>query len=60
MLCVAWIHFKYIDTGNAINALWIDLLFVALMLGIVTAGNLIEFYLGKKQEKTKKDETTTP
>jgi len=51
MICVAWIHYKYIDKGNAINALWIDLLFVALMLGLVTAANIIEFYLGKKSDK---------
>jgi hypothetical protein len=61
MLCVAWIHYKYIDRGNAINALWIDLLFVALMLGIVTAANLIEAYLGRKMKSNPtEDETKTP
>ena len=52
MVCVAWIHYKYIDKDNAINALWIDLLFIALMLGIVTAQNLIELKLGKNETKT--------
>jgi hypothetical protein len=56
MVCVGWIHYKYVDQNNAINALWIDLIFVALMLGIVTAENLIQLYFGKNQ----KDESIAP
>ena len=52
MLCVAWVHLRFVDANNAVEVLVIDLLFVALLLGIVTAQNLIELKLGKHGEKT--------
>ena len=49
MLCVAWIHYSYLSIETATTVLLIDLSFVCLLLGIVTAQNLIELKLGKKE-----------
>jgi hypothetical protein len=43
MLCIAFIHFRFVDNSNAVEALIIDLSGVLLCLGIVTAQNIIEF-----------------
>ena len=43
MLCIAFIHFRFVDINNAIEALIIDLSGVLLCLGIITAQNIIEF-----------------
>ncbi len=48
MVCIAFIHFKYVDKDNAIEAMIIDLSGVLLCLGIVTAQNIIEFKQGGK------------
>jgi hypothetical protein len=42
MLCIAFIHFRFVDNSNAIEALIIDLSGVLLCLGIITAQNVIE------------------
>lgn len=59
MLCVAWVHLRFVDVGNAVEVLIIDLIFVALLLGIVTAQNLIELKLGKN-EAEKRPEQSKP
>ena len=48
MVCIAFIHYKYIDITNAIEALTIDLCGVLIALGIVTAQNIIELKNGKQ------------
>jgi hypothetical protein len=50
MVCIAFIHFKFVDKDNAIEAMIIDLSGVLLCLGIVTAQNIIEFKQGGKNE----------
>lgn len=52
MLCVGYIHLRFVDVNNSVEVLVIDLIFVALLLGIVTAQNLIELKLGKNGEKS--------
>lgn len=48
MICIAFIHWEYIDQANAIEALTIDLCGVLIALGIVTAQNIIELKNGKQ------------
>ena len=55
MLCVGWVHYSYLSIDTAASILLIDLSFVALLLGIVTAQNLIELKLGKKDKTCEKD-----
>jgi hypothetical protein len=55
MVCVFFLHFKFITIESATNFLIIDLSFVALLLGVVTAQNLIELKLGKKDKICEKD-----
>ena len=43
MACVAYIHLKYVNPDNAIEALIIDLTSVFLLLGIITAEQIIKF-----------------
>ena len=50
MVLVAYIHFKYIDLSNCIEALIIDLCGVSLMLGLVTFSQLINLKNGNKQD----------
>lgn len=60
MLCVGWVHLRYLDVNNAVEVLLIDLSFIVLLLGIVTAQNLIELKLGKNDvEKGAKQEQPT-
>ena len=48
MLCVAWVHLKYVNHQNAIAALVIDVSAALLSLSIVTAENLIRLRHGGK------------
>lgn len=50
MVCVGWIHCKYLSIETATTILLIDLSFIALLLGIVTAQNLLELKFGKDKE----------
>ena len=50
MICIAFIHFRFVDINNAIEALMIDLSGVLLCLGIVTAQNIIEFKNNNNQQ----------
>jgi len=42
MLCVFYLHYKYVDISNAFDFLVADLCGIMLLLGIVTAQNIIE------------------
>jgi hypothetical protein len=48
MLCVGWIHLKYVNHENAIAALIIDVSAALLSLSIITAENLIRLRHGGK------------
>ncbi len=48
MLCVAWVHLKYVNHENAIAALVIDVSAALLSLSIITAENLIRLRHGGK------------
>lgn len=52
MICVAYCHWMFVDASVVVSVIAIDLGFVALLLGIITAANLIEIYHGKKYDKT--------
>ena len=43
MVLIAYIHYKYVDLSNAIEAILIDLAGVLLLLGIVTMEQIIRF-----------------
>jgi hypothetical protein len=48
MLCVGWVHLKWVNHENAIAALIIDVSAALLSLSIVTAENLIRLRHGGK------------
>ena len=50
MVCIGYIHYKFVDTSIAIEALIVDLCGVLLSLGLVTAANIIELRNGGKNE----------
>lgn len=43
MLCVLYIHFKFVDTNNSVTVMVYDMLFILLLLGIVTLDQLYRF-----------------
>ncbi len=47
-VCVFYLHYKYVDTTNAHDFLVADLCAIMLLLGIVTAQNIIELKNGVK------------
>lgn len=55
MLCIAYIHLRFIDHDNAIDALIIDLIGVAFFLGLITASQIVELRNGNIITKTKKE-----
>lgn len=42
MVCVVWLHYKYVDTNVVVEVIVTDLCFVLLLLGIITVQNIIE------------------
>lgn len=42
MVCVVWLHYKYVDTTVVVEVIVTDLCFVLLLLGIITVQNIIE------------------
>ena len=46
MVLIAYIHYKYVDLSNAIEAILIDLAGVLLLLGIITFEQVIRFKQG--------------
>lgn len=57
MVCIGYIHWKFIDSSNAIEALCIDLIGAAFFLGLITASQLIALR-GGTEDKTKDNGTT--
>lgn len=53
MVCIAYIHYKFVDTSIAIEALIIDLSGVLISLGIVTAEQVIKLKNGGNNESNK-------
>lgn len=51
ILCICYIHFKFVDLQNAVEVLIIDLCGVLIALGIVTAQNIIELKNGSTNTK---------
>lgn len=50
MILIAYIHYKYVDLSNAIEAILIDLAGVLLLLGIITFEQILKFKNGDKSE----------
>jgi hypothetical protein len=50
MLCVAWLHYKYVTNETASTFLLYDLCGIFLLLGIVTAQNIINLKNGGSDE----------
>jgi hypothetical protein len=61
VLCIIYIHLRFIDTTNSVEALLYDMSFVLLLLGIVTADQLYRLKHGdeSKDEGGDTDETET-
>ena len=51
MICIAYIHFKFVDITIAVEVLIVDLSGVLLCLGLVTASNILELRNGPKNNK---------
>lgn len=51
VLFSCYIHYKFINFDNSIEALMIDSAVVLVALGIITAQNLIELKNGNKEDK---------
>lgn len=48
MILIAYVHYKYVDLSNAIEAILIDLAGVLLLLGIITFEQVIRFKQGSQ------------
>ena len=48
MLCVAWVHLKWVNHENAMTALKIDVAAALLSLSIITADKIIRILHGRK------------
>jgi hypothetical protein len=51
ILMMRYVHVNHVDKTNAVEVLWVDAILVLLLLGIVTAENLIQFRYGGAGEK---------
>ena len=49
MVLIAYVHYKYVDLSNAIEAILIDLGGVLLLLGIITFEQILKFKNGTKE-----------
>ena len=56
MVLIAYVHYKYVDLSNAIEAILIDLGGVLLLLGIITFEQVIRFREGNSG--TSKNDST--
>jgi len=43
MMCMVWVHYKWVNHDNVAEVLIIDLCGVLILLGIVTAEQIIKF-----------------
>lgn len=59
MVCIAYIHLKFIDKDNAIDALIIDLIGVGFFLGLITVSQIVELKNGSIIKSTTTTESTT-
>jgi len=48
MFCVAYLHYKFVDLATAVSFLIVDLCGVFLLLGIITAEQVIKLKNGEK------------
>jgi hypothetical protein len=51
MVCIAYVHYKYVNESTAIEALITDLCGVLIALGIVTAEQIINLKNGNKSNE---------
>jgi hypothetical protein len=56
MVCVAYIHYKFVNFENAVEVLLIDLGAVLLLLSVVTVQNLVELRMGYNKKEPEKTE----
>ena len=54
MVCVAYIHYKFIDTSTAINAQIVDLCAILVLLGIITIEQVIKLKNGNNNNENDK------
>jgi hypothetical protein len=52
MVCVAWLHYSHVTDANADTFLMYDLIAIFLLLGVITAQNIIHFKNGNPTETT--------
>lgn len=43
MVCIVWVHFKYVDVNNAVDIITYDMIFILALFGIVTFDKLYQF-----------------
>lgn len=55
MICIIYCHYKYVDAKNVIEVLIIDFSALFLLLGLVTAQNIIELKNGKQTTNANPD-----
>lgn len=53
MACIVWVHYKWINHDNVAEVLIIDLCGVLILLGIITAEQIIKFKNDKPNESNK-------
>ena len=49
MVCIAFVHFKWVNHDNVAEVLIIDLCGVLILLGLVTAQNILDYKNSEKQ-----------
>ncbi len=43
MVCIVWVHIKYVDVNNAVDIITYDMIFILALFGIVTFDKLYQF-----------------
>jgi hypothetical protein len=49
MICIAFVHFKWVNHDNVAEVLIIDLCGVLILLGLVTAQNVLDYKNSEKR-----------
>lgn len=49
MAMIVYLHIQFVDKDNVVDVIFWDQIFVLLLLGIVTAANLVELRTGQQQ-----------